>query len=428
MSARGELFTYVGLDVADTSLTAHFELDGREFREVATFEGVGPLTTPASQAAANLWYLLAGLSYYKAGAPKRVDLATTPIGPAGRALFSGALHDGLAEFAFRNDVSLDDVVVEGGVDARAQSPILDTNQVLTPFGGGIDSVVTVNELRSRLDQALFIVSPASGRFTPLEETAHVTGLPIVRVTRSLDPQLLNDDATLLRGHVPVTAMITMLAATAAVASGRGGVAMSNEHSASSPNLRWNGSDVNHQWSKSLVAEKLIACALGEVIDAELVVASYLRDRSELWVAAVFSRLVEFHHVFRSCNLAFTQASERRANAWCGECDKCLFINLILAPFLSREALRGIFSCEPLSDPARFEQLRTLVGLGVEHKPFECVGDPDESAVALAKVSALGEWADVTHLGELALLASPDRDFDELLTPQGPSRVPAHWLR
>lgn len=427
MSARGELFTYVGLDVADTSLTAHFELDGRAFREVATFEGVGPLTTPASQAAANLWYLLAGLSYYKAGAPKRVDLATTPIGPAGRALFNGALHDGLAEFAFRNDVSLDDVVIEGGVDAHAQSLVLDTNQVLTPFGGGIDSVVTVSELGSRLDQALFIVSPASGRFTPLEETAHVTGLPIVRVTRSLDPQLLND-ATLLQGHVPVTAMITMLAATAAVASGRGGVVMSNEHSASSPNLRWNGSDVNHQWSKSFVAEKLIARALGEVIDAELVVASYLRDKSELWVAEVFSHLVEFHHVFRSCNLAFTQASERRANAWCGECDKCLFINLILAPFLSREALRGIFSCEPLSDPARFGQLRTLVGLGVEHKPFECVGDPDESAVALAKVSALSEWADVTQLGELALLASSDRDFDELLTPQGPSRVPAHWLR
>jgi hypothetical protein len=427
LSARGELFTYVGLDVADTSLTAHFELDGRAFREVATFEGVGPLTTPASQAAANLWYLLAGLSYYKAGAPKRVDLATTPIGPAGRALFNGALHDGLAEFAFRNDVSLDDVVIEGGVDAHAQSLVLDTNQVLTPFGGGIDSVVTVSELGSRLDQALFIVSPASGRFTPLEETAHVTGLPIVRVTRSLDPQLLND-ATLLQGHVPVTAMITMLAATAAVASGRGGVVMSNEHSASSPNLRWNGSDVNHQWSKSFVAEKLIARALGEVIDAELVVASYLRDKSELWVAEVFSHLVEFHHVFRSCNLAFTQASERRANAWCGECDKCLFINLILAPFLSREALRGIFSCEPLSDPARFGQLRTLVGLGVEHKPFECVGDPDESAVALAKVSALSEWADVTQLGELALLASSDRDFDELLTPQGPSRVPAHWLR
>ncbi|MGC1419998.1 MAG: hypothetical protein WA786_07765 [Acidimicrobiales bacterium] len=428
MSARGELFTYVGLDVTDTTLTARFDLDGRKFTEVATFEGVGALTEPAPRAVATLWYLLAGLSYYKSGAARRVDLASTPITPSGRALLGAALHDGLAEFAYRNEITLDDVAIDGGVDAPTPPVALDAHRVLTPFGGGIDSVVTACELKGRVDQALFIVSPASGRFTPLEETAQTTGLPIVRVARSLDPQLLGDDPTLLHGHVPVTAMITLLASTAAVASGRGGVVMSNEHSASSPNLRRNGADVNHQWSKSWLAEQLIADAVDEAFDGELVVASYLRDRSELWVAAVFSHLTEFHHVFRSCNRAFTQSNERRASAWCGECDKCLFINLVLAPFLPRATLREIFAGEPLSDPARAEQLRTLVGLGAQHKPFECVGDPDESAVALAQVSALGEWADVTRLDELAQLISPDRDFADLLTPQGPSRVPAHWLR
>jgi hypothetical protein len=70
----------------------------------------------------------------------------------------------------------------------------------------------------------------------------------------------------------------------------------------------------------------------------------------------------------------------------------------------------------------------LVGVGLDHKPFECVGDPDESAVALMKVSALDEWADVGALRELALLVQPERDFDDLLSPSGPSRVPAHWLR
>jgi hypothetical protein len=57
-----------------------------------------------------------------------------------------------------------------------------------------------------------------------------------------------------------------------------------------------------------------------------------------------------------------------------------------------------------------------------------VGDPDESAVALQRVSELEEWADVAYLVELATLTSPDRDFEELLQSQGPSRVPAHWLR
>jgi hypothetical protein len=82
----------------------------------------------------------------------------------------------------------------------------------------------------------------------------------------------------------------------------------------------------------------------------------------------------------------------------------------------------------LSDPAREDQLRVLVGAGVDFKPFECVGDPDESAVALQKVSGLDDWRDVEMLGELAREVSQDRTFDELLDSQGPSRVPAHWLR
>jgi hypothetical protein len=223
-------------------------------------------------------------------------------------------------------------------------------------------------------------------------------------------------------------MVTLLAAVAAVASGRGGVVMSNEHSASAPNLRRGTLDVNHQWSKSLSAEHLLADAISERVGDELVVASFLRDRSEVWVAEAFSQLDRYHHVFRSCNRAFTQSLEQRLNTWCGECDKCLFINLMLAPFLSRTTLGEIFHLEPLSDPARDSQLRILVGVGVDAKPFECVGDPDESAVALARVSALDEWRDVERLDEIAREASPDREFDELLESQGPSRVPAHWLR
>ncbi len=425
---RSRLFRYVGVEVSDTALRATYELDGRRFEESVEFEGVGGLSSPALRSLAELWFLLAGLSYYKVGAATHVALGDAPVGAAGRALFRAALVEGLGEFAFRNELLLDDVVVTGGGDCEQRRVTLDPERVLVPFGGGIDSVVTTTQLAPRLDRALFIVSPASGRFTPLEETASVSGLPIIRARRSLDPQLLHDDGAFFHGHVPVTAMVTLLAAIAAVASGRGGVVMSNEHSASIPNLRWGALDVNHQWSKSFEAERLLAEAIRERIGDELVVASFLRDRSEIWVGEIFSRLHQYHHVFRSCNRAFSQERERRLATWCGECDKCLFINLMLAPFLDRSTLREIFRHEPLSDPARDAQLRVLVGVGVDAKPFECVGDPDESAVALARVSELPEWRDVERLAELAHEASPDRSFNELLVSQGPSRVPAHWLR
>ena len=424
---RAEIFRYVGLEVDDDALRGHYELDGRHFVEVVTFENVGSLRRPALVAVAELWYLLAGLSYYKAGAATHVDLGDTPVGPRARALFDAALHDGLGEFAYRNNLVLDDVEVFGGRAAETYMPALDPSRVLIPFGGGIDSVVTVTSLE-HLERSLFIMSPASGRFAPLEATAAVTKLDVVRASRQLDPQILRGDENFFNGHVPVTAMVTLLAALAALASGHGAVAMSNEHSASAPNLRWKDRDVNHQWSKSWAAEVLLSDALGERVGTEFVVASYLRDRSELWVAQQFARAREFHGVFRSCNRAFSQRRGDRAVNWCGECDKCLFINLILAPFIDREELRGIFLGEPIANPRLDETLRSLVGLGIQHKPFECVGDPDESAVALRAVSQLTTWREVTRLAELARLTSPDRDFDELLQPQGPSRVPAHWLR
>ncbi|HTT59147.1 MAG TPA: hypothetical protein VMF33_03790 [Acidimicrobiales bacterium] len=425
---RAEVFRYVKLDLDETTARATYDVDGRLFHETVVFEGVASLNTPAVRAVAELWYLVAGLSYFKTGAARRIDVGDVPLGAAARRLLEAAVRDGLAEFSYRNDLPLGDVIVVGGRNVTATPVTLDAQRVLVPFGGGIDSVVTLESLAPDLDAALFIVSPSSGRFAPLEETAAQSARAIVRATRHLDDQLLADEASFFRGHVPVTAMVTLLGAMAAVASGRGGVVMSNEHSASRPNLEWSGREVNHQWSKSLAAEVLIADALSERLGDQLVVASFLRARSEVSVAQAFSRLPQYHHVFRSCNRAFRQSPDEREASWCGECDKCLFINLMLAPYLSRAALREIFGHEPLSDDARVDQLRVLVGLGTQAKPFECVGDPDESAVALSMVSQMAEWRDVPRLSEIAEEIGPSRSFDELLEPQGNDRVPAHWLR
>jgi hypothetical protein len=428
MKTRANVFRYTGLEIERDELRAHYELDGRAFDEVVRFEAVGSLDEPAVRSLGELWYLIAGLSYYKAGAARSIDLGVIPLGRAGRELFEAALVDGLGEFAYRNDLSLDDVTITGGTDVTVNFASVDEDKVLTPFGGGIDSVVSTTQLAPALDQALFIVSPSSGRYAPLEKTAAVTGRSVLRAQRTLDPQILSRDESLFNGHVPVTAMVTLLAVIAAVASGRGGVVMSNEHSASEANLRWRNHDVNHQWSKSWVAEELLARAIEERIGEDFVVASFLRDRSEIWVGARFAEQRAYHHVFRSCNRAFSNDPAARLTTWCGVCDKCLFTNLVLAPFLSRNELRDIFRAEPLANPDLGDQLASLVGLGAHHKPFECVGDPDESAVALERVATIDEWSDVAFVKDLARRASPDRTFDELLEPQGPSRVPAHWLR
>jgi len=50
-----------------------------------------------------------------------------------------------------------------------------------PFGGGIDSIVTVEEIRQRADDiALFVVSRPGDRFAAIERPAAVSGLPVIR--------------------------------------------------------------------------------------------------------------------------------------------------------------------------------------------------------------------------------------------------------
>ncbi|MGH9019776.1 MAG: hypothetical protein ACRDV0_02010, partial [Acidimicrobiales bacterium] len=366
-AARARHFRYAGLDVTRDALVGHYDLDGRAFSESVTFDVDGDLRAPAARAIAYLWYLVAGLSYYKLGAPATVDLGATEVGPRGRDLLAAALVDGLGEFAFRNGLVLDDVELTGGAEPARTSGDADPGRVLVPFGGGIDSLVALESL-APVDQALFIVSPAAGRFAAIESSASLTGRSVVRATRRLDPELAS--AAGFAGHVPVTAMVALLGAVAAAASGRGGVVMSNERSASVPNLTWRGREVNHQWSKSLAAEDLVALAVDDAADGAPLVASVLRDRTELWVASRFAELSDYHDVFRSCNRAFAQDPARRATTWCLECDKCLFVALVLAPFLSRAALAHALGGEPLADARRLAQLEVLVGLGETAKPFE----------------------------------------------------------
>ena len=77
-----------------------------------------------------------------------------------------------------------------------------------------------------------------------------------------------------------------------------------------------------------------------------------------------------------------QDPAQRLDHWCGRCDKCCFVDLVLAPFMDRVDLEAVFAGdEPLQNPANEERFRALLGLGDGAKPFECVGDVDECRAA-----------------------------------------------
>lgn len=425
---RARTFEYLGmeLDAAAGTITCRYRSDDERFTEVAAFDAAAvDLGAEGIEAAATIYAMLAGLSYYKTRAARRIDLgALAAGGPAMRELLAAAVVDGLGEFAYRNGLDLRDVEIVGG-GRRAPVAVAEADRgPLVPFGGGIDSIVTVLTAVPG-DAALFVVTPRDHPFEAIERPAAQTGLPVTRCTRLLDPSLLGPrSADRLDGHVPVTAMVSALALVAAVGQGRRAVVMSNERSASAPNLTVAGRAVNHQWSKSYDAEQLFRAAAAECLDGGPDFYSALRDRSELWVARELAKHPEFLAVAMSCNRAFRQDPAARASTWCGECDKCLFVDLVLAPFVDRAVLESMFSGhEPIADPARVGDLEVLVGLVDNPKPFECVGDVDECATALVATARRADRADAAHLAAMAGLLTSARPLGELLAPHGPTNAP-----
>ena len=265
MSApRGSVFRYreYAVDAERGVLTCRYELDGREFTERVTLPPGEHWHTEEARAAARLVFLLSGVSYYKTAAPPVIDFGTTALTQAEESFLREFYLQGLAEFAYRNNLDLS--VSFGGDDPpqtppapggkpppRPPRPPSGGLRALVPFGGGIDSIVTVEQVRRQADVALFVVSRPADRFDAIEQPAAVTGLPVVRAEREIDPQLLRSaELGFLNGHVPVTGILSAIAVLAAVLTGRDAVVMSNEWSASIPTLEFGGHPVNHQYSKS----------------------------------------------------------------------------------------------------------------------------------------------------------------------------------
>ena len=239
---RPDRFEILGidLDVPASTVTGRWAIDDEVFTETAVVPG-GDLSLPGVAGAAELWCLLAGVSYFKTKAPRRLDLGPIRTTATEREFLRRFYVAGLGEFALGNGIDLSDLLVAGPEGSGpADRTIGDPGRVLIPFGGGLDSIVTVAELVPQADEAaLFVVERPGSRFEAIEAPAAATGLEVVRVERMLDPKVLESTARgYLNGHVPVTGVISALAVLAAVATGHGAVAMSNERSASSAKPGW----------------------------------------------------------------------------------------------------------------------------------------------------------------------------------------------
>ncbi|MGA2320499.1 MAG: endonuclease domain-containing protein [Solirubrobacteraceae bacterium] len=400
--AAFESFRFIAREIDERGhVTLRYALD-----EQVAFTEEFDLTTPRPLGTADcervegllsLLHWVAGVSYFKTAAPPLISCETGQPPPAVAALLEALYSEGLGEFAYTNGLAaLPRPAFSHQGSALTcpprERPVAERrtpSRLLVPIGGGKDSAVALETIRhSGRELALFSV----GNAPPIARTAAVAGLPHLVAERRLDPGLvaLNGSGA-LNGHVPITAIVSCVALLTAALHGFDAVAMANERSASSGNLSWDGVEVNHQFSKGLRAELLFKDALGEVAQG-LQLFSILRPASELAIARAFARMARYHGAFTSCNAIFRSDPALRASSWCCECPKCRFVFLVLAPFSEPAHLREIFGRDLLDDEAQFRGFALLTATG-GHKPFECVGEEQESLAAIRMLAVDRRWSD-----------------------------------
>jgi len=414
--ASFQSFSFLARELgADGRVSLSYGLGELEFTERLTIPvpaALDELAVAGAQGLLALLHWVAGVSYFKAALPPAVEFETAPPGAAAAALLEALYSEGLGELAYANELPalprprFSTEEVPPPAPRRHREP----QRALVAVGGGKDSAVAIEVLRrSGAETALFSVGDAA----PIARTAAAAGLPRLAATRELDPLLFECNAAgAINGHVPVTAIVTCIALLTALLNGFDTVVMANERSASAANLHWNGAAINHQFSKSLAVERLLSAAVQESGAGDRVSQlSVLRPASELAIARAFAGMKRYHDAFTSCNAIFRIDPALRASSWCRDCPKCRFVFLALAPFSSPAHLEHVFGGDLLADEAQYEGFALLAASG-GHKPFECVGEEQESLAAMRMLASDPRWREHAVVRRLAAEVLPAHPLPE----------------
>ncbi|HEV7775530.1 MAG TPA: UDP-N-acetyl-alpha-D-muramoyl-L-alanyl-L-glutamate epimerase [Luteibacter sp.] len=367
--------------------------DGVELIERVSFPDAPALPAErreAFDAALSLLHLVAGVSYYKAGIPPTIVVAGAMPDDATADLLDALYLHGLAEFAYRNRLDLRGRIhfPRQGTTRKAAAIGL-PKRSLVPIGGGKDSVVAVEALKSIEAEATAVWV---GNSPLIAACAERTGLPTLNISRVLAPGLFElNRLGAWNGHLPVTAINSVILAVAAILYGYDSIVFANERSASVATLEYEGQEINHQWSKGYAFERTLHDYLHSHVAADLDYCSLLRPYAELAVTSAFARLGHaYFDVFSSCNRNFRILGPKPADRWCGQCPKCHFVFLALAPFMPKPRLVALFGRNLLDDETQSDGFDALLEYR-DHKPFECVGEGAEARAAMFALSERPEW-------------------------------------
>lgn len=400
------VFTYKNYTIDETAdavkISYKFSIDGlAEFNPTWTFPKPADFTVNGDLTFERLAFSLGmaeAVSYWKAACSPVMRVECGELSAEQIQWWKKLYFLGLGEFFYINGINAD---VESFIDIQSLGKFTCTSAAertaptgcLVPIGGGKDSALTLETLtQSGMKCRCYAINSRCS----ISETVRAAGLSddsLITAKRGFDRSLVElNKQGYLNGHTPFSSVVAFSAEITAYLNGLKYIVLSNEDSANESTVA--GQDVNHQYSKSFEFEQDFHSYEEKYLGTGIYYFSFLRPLSEFQIAKMFVSHRKYLPVFRSCNLG----SKVSPDIWCGNCPKCLFVALILSPFLSPAELANIFGKDLLNDVNMENYFIELIGKS-EHKPFECVGSIDEVnlAVSLAVRNILENGGDMPYL-------------------------------
>jgi hypothetical protein len=330
------------------------------------------------------------ISYWKCACPYNVIIKCGYLTKEQCEWFKKVYYYGLGEFFYTNgiDISYDDFMNitcdYKEVNIAYISSEFDYVGNIIPIGGGKDSVVSLELLKDVPRNYCFLLNPKKDSLS-CAEIAGYTNDKIIEIYRTIDQNLIRlNNEGYLNGHTPFSALLAFISYFTAYLTRTKYIVLSNESSANESNVV--GTKVNHQYSKSYEFETDFYQYTNKYLDKNIKYFSLLRPLSELQIAMLFSHYEKYYAVFKSCNVG----SKNQNWNWCCECAKCLFVYIVLSPFLYKERLINIFHEDLFEKENYLNTFKELCGFS-DNKPFDCVGTYEEVSYAIkATIKKLDE--------------------------------------
>jgi len=375
-------------------------------------------------------HIAVGMSYWKVYCPTEIFFSSYQLSKTQADFWNTVYTKGMGELYFKNSLDYRNLI-HFPFDESIQNDQTDCilkDRSLVGIGGGKDSIVSARLLQNEALSFDGFIVETQKKYSVASDVSKELNVKAITVARFIDPQLfeVNNSAGVFNGHVPISVIYALLGVLCAYLYDYKNVIVSNERSSDHGNIEYLGEMINHQWSKSSEFEQLFQKFISQTFTPQINYFSLLRPLSELQIAQIFSKEKQFHQIFSSCNRNFA-INNPGSNLWCGTCPKCAFTFILMAAYSSKGEVLNIFGDNFLDKKELLPLYKQLFGTE-GHKPFECVGTPDEAVVAMTLIHEKREFEDTLVMKEFVQNILPNNDTvnklkHDVLVSKSPHMIP-----